>query len=187
MQCSDKNRSIIATRAYRINPTFLGGLMALWFRFYQSALDDPRVQRLPGDTFKAWVNLLCLTSKSGGVLPPIEDIAFSLRTTELEADLVIQQLLKAQLLERKGGALVPVDWHDRQFLDKTNAQRQRAFRDRKKARNALHNGNDNTLHNGPVTSQDREGEEEGDSDKSPIQGRMLVNSKSRDIGEYPWS
>ena len=157
--------------------------MALWFRFYQTALDDPRVQRLSGDAFKAWVNLLCLTSRNGGTLPPIDDIAFALRTTELEADLIVKQLIAAHLLEMTDEGLTPIDWHDRQFLDKTNAQRQRAFRGRKKERNALHNGESNALHNGPVTSQDREGDT--DTDKDPYQGRILVNSKSR--GEYPWS
>ena len=157
--------------------------MALWFRFYQTALDDPRVQRLSADAFKVWVNLLCLTSRNGGVLPPIDDIAFALRMTELEADLIIKQLLAAHLLERNGDLVMPIDWHDRQFLDKTNAQRQRAFRGRKKERNALLPPLCNALHNGPVTSQDREGDT--DTDKDPYQGRILVNSKSR--GEYPWS
>ena len=35
-----------------------------WFRFYHDAIDDPKVQRLPGDVFKFWVNLLCLASRS---------------------------------------------------------------------------------------------------------------------------
>ena len=157
--------------------------MALWFRFYQTALDDPRVQRLSGDAFKAWVNLLCLTSRNGGALPPIDDIAFALRLDINSAIQVVAQLTDQSLLERKGGALVPTDWHDRQFLDKTNAQRQRSFRDRKKGSNALRNDTGNALRNGPVTSQDREGDT--DTDKDPSQGRILVNSKSR--GEYPWS
>jgi hypothetical protein len=159
--------------------------MALWFRFYQSALEDPRIQRLSGDVFKVWVNLMCLTSKNGGVLPPIEDIAFSLRLTEQDADLAIRQLLNAHLLERKGDWLAPTDWNDRQFLDKTNAQRQRAFRDRKKAHNALHNGQRNALHNGPVTSQEGDTDTDGDSDKNLNQGRLLVNSKSR--GGTSWN
>ena len=155
--------------------------MALWFRFYQSALEDPRIQRLPGDLFKSWVNLLCLTSKNDGILPPIDDIAFSLRMTEDEADIVINKLLNAHLLERKGAWLAPTDWHDRQFLDKTNAQRQRNFRQRQKGRNALHNDDRNALHNGPVTSQDTD----TDTDNHPIQGRMLINSKSK--GDVPWN
>jgi hypothetical protein len=37
------------------------------------------VQRLPGEKFKAWVNLLCIASKHDGVLPPVADHAFLLR------------------------------------------------------------------------------------------------------------
>jgi len=34
--------------------------MSQWFRMYAEVLDDPKVQRLSGDEFKAWVNILCL-------------------------------------------------------------------------------------------------------------------------------
>ena len=44
--------------------------MARWFKYFDSALDDPRIQKLDDRTFKVWVNLLCLASRSGGVLPP---------------------------------------------------------------------------------------------------------------------
>ena len=53
-----------------------------WFRFYDEALNDPKVQRLPGDLFKTWVNLLCLASQNSerGYLPAsVDDIAWALR------------------------------------------------------------------------------------------------------------
>lgn len=56
-----------------------------WFRFYDEALDDPKVQRLPGEDFKAWVNMLALASKHGGQLPAIGDMAFALRMDERHA------------------------------------------------------------------------------------------------------
>ena len=40
-----------------------------WFRLYNDVINDPKVQRLDGETFKAWINILCLASKGGGVLP----------------------------------------------------------------------------------------------------------------------
>jgi hypothetical protein len=54
----------------------------LWFRFYDEALNDPKVQRLPGDLFKTWVNLMCLASQNPerGYLPAsMDDIAWALR------------------------------------------------------------------------------------------------------------
>ena len=50
----------------------------MWFRFYAEALNDPKVQRLDGETFKGWVNLLCLAKAHDGTLPDIPDIAFGL-------------------------------------------------------------------------------------------------------------
>ena len=58
--------------------------MSRWFRFYDGALNDAKVQRLPAPLFKAWVNLLCLASMHDGVLPPVADISFSLRIPEKE-------------------------------------------------------------------------------------------------------
>jgi hypothetical protein len=48
-------------------------MSARWFRFYDDALNDPKVQKLSGDLFKAWVNILCLASKHGGELPAVND------------------------------------------------------------------------------------------------------------------
>ena len=73
--------------------------MSRWFRFYEGALDDPKVQRLPPPVFKGWVNLLCLASRDKGRLPSLSDIAFALRVTEHEADTLIQALLTAGLID----------------------------------------------------------------------------------------
>ena len=42
--------------------------MQRWFRMYEEILDDPKVQKLPDDLFKAWVNVLALSSRNGGKL-----------------------------------------------------------------------------------------------------------------------
>ena len=46
--------------------------MTRWFRVYDDLVDDPKVQRLDPSLFKALINLWCLTSANGGVLPPID-------------------------------------------------------------------------------------------------------------------
>jgi hypothetical protein len=40
-----------------------------WLRLYSDVGSDPKVQRLPGDKFKAWINLLCVASQHDGILP----------------------------------------------------------------------------------------------------------------------
>jgi hypothetical protein len=38
-----------------------------WLRLYSDVVSDPKVQRLPGEKFKAWVNLLCVASQHDGI------------------------------------------------------------------------------------------------------------------------
>lgn len=102
-----------------------------WFRFYSEALDDPKVQRLPGDLFKAWVNLLCLANKGRirGVLPSTADMAFALRLDERQVDGIVDRLIAAELLEHNAfGDLVPHGWEGRQAASDDGAARKRAQR-----------------------------------------------------------
>lgn len=87
-----------------------------WFRFYNDALDDPKVQRLPPPLFKVWVNLLCLASKNQGQLPQIDDIAYILRITPTEATDAVADLIAVGILDKAGtGSLQIHDWgrHER--------------------------------------------------------------------------
>jgi hypothetical protein len=110
--------------------------MSRWFRMYADVLDDPKVQRLPDDLFKAWVNLLCLASRNDGVLPPVEDIAFALRMSQDVTVTVTAELVKRGLLD-EGDNLAPHNWAERQFKSDTPesaAERKRAQRAREKER-----------------------------------------------------
>lgn len=87
-----------------------------WFRFYHEALDDPKVQRLPPDLFKFWVNLLCLANRGRprGALPPVADVAFALRVSEAEAASMLAELARRELLDRAGDGYAPHGWRKRQ-------------------------------------------------------------------------
>lgn len=111
--------------------------MSRWFRYYDEALDDPKVQRLDGDTFKAWINLLCLASRNGGIFPPMEDIAFALRIDGNAARTLIERLLNATLIDSlNGGAngkrYAPHGWQERQYKSDTSTDRVKRFRQRSK-------------------------------------------------------
>ena len=113
--------------------------MSRWFRLFDTVLDDPKVQKLPPEIFKGWVNLLCLASRTGGVLPQIGDIAFALRISDDAADSLVIRLCEAKLLDSDSAELKPHKWEEFQYFDKTNAARQKRFRDSKNVSNALHN------------------------------------------------
>ena len=114
--------------------------MSRWFRFYDDALDHAKVQRLPPDLFKAWVNLLCLASREGGVLPCVDDTAFALRVTRDVTEEWLSALRERGLIDvSEDGLMSPHNWNARQFrsdADPTAAERQA----RKRARDALSRG-----------------------------------------------
>jgi hypothetical protein len=102
-----------------------------WFRFYNEALLDPKVQRLPPHLFKAWVNFLCFASRNGGVLPSVEDMAFDLRQPVAKVSRDLSDLVARALLDARDGVR-PHNWESRQFVSDHSNQRVKAHRDRYK-------------------------------------------------------
>ena len=124
--------------------------MSQWFRMYAEVLDDPKAQRLAPPLFKAWVNLLCLTAKHDGTLPPIEDIAFALRTDEKSAHTTVGKLMDAGLIDATETALQPHNWNGRQF--KSDASNERVKRHREHRATVARNA-DVTLHETPPETE----------------------------------
>ena len=110
--------------------------MSRWWRAYDEAVDDPKLQKLPGELFKAWFNLCCITSQNGGVLPPIEDVAFKLRTSVSKAKSIVDRLVELELIDETDGNFAPHNWDARQFKsdvkDPTAPERMRKYRKNKK-------------------------------------------------------
>jgi hypothetical protein len=103
-----------------------------WFRLYDELLDDPKVQRLPADLFKALVNVWCLASRSDGLIPPIEDVAFGLRTTPEKAEKTLKKLEVAGFIDRDGDNRKPHNWNGRQFKSDVSTERVQRYRQRKR-------------------------------------------------------
>lgn len=103
--------------------------MSRWFRMHDCILDDPKVQRLPGDLFKTWVNLLCVASRNDGRLPGIADLAFMLRTSEEAIADDLDSLMKFGLIDNEDG-YVPHNWNERQYKSDVSTDRVKRFRER---------------------------------------------------------
>lgn len=106
--------------------------MTPWFRLYNELLDDPKVQRLAGDDFKAWINILCLASRHDGSLPPVEDIAFALRLDPKKGAAVVARLVASGLLDKDGDRFIPHGWGARQYKSDVSTGRVKRFRERSK-------------------------------------------------------
>lgn len=104
-----------------------------WFRFYERTLDNPKMQRLPGETFKALVNLWCLASKHNGVLPTIEDCAFVLRKSEAQVRKLLSDFAdQGFMLEIDPGCFAPTDWNEWQYKSDVSTDRVKRFRKRQR-------------------------------------------------------
>lgn len=106
--------------------------MARWFRFYDDALNDPKVQCLPPDLFRVWVNLLCVASKNDGALPDAAALAFLLRLSASEAQKAIDALTGAGLLDATENGFEPHNWSERQFKSDVSTERSKQHRQRKR-------------------------------------------------------
>ncbi len=122
-----------------------------WFRFYSEVVNDPKVQRLPGDLFKFWVNLLCMANNAddrGNLPASADDIAWALR---LDPD-----ACKANLHTLQGQGLLdwqddnkcyqPHNWEERQRPSDDGAERLRNWRQKKRVEHETPTKTDVTLH-----------------------------------------
>ncbi len=111
--------------------------MSRWFRFYDEALNDKKVQRLAPHLFKTWINLLCLASKGAGKIPNDDDIAFELRISVQDAKQQVEDLILAGLIDiQPDGARAPHNWEERQFISDTSVERTRKYRERLKKKSS---------------------------------------------------
>ena len=109
-----------------------GGRLGRWFRFYDDTVSESKVIKLSDANFRAWVNILCLASKEGGVIPPLDDIAIMLRLPEKEAGKRLSALVAAGLLDEAEGGFIPHNWGTRQYQSDGSTGRVQRFRERQR-------------------------------------------------------
>ena len=108
-----------------------------WFRFHDDAMNDPKVQNLPPELFRTWVNLLCVASKNslstGGELNfNVFDLSFMLRMSRTRMAVQLQHLVDAGLLDKTENGWKPHNWSKWQFKSDSSTQRSQRCRERKR-------------------------------------------------------
>lgn len=111
-------------------PSYGNPMTGHWFRYYDGAVDDPKVQRLSPIIFRFWINILCLASRNSGILPSLSDMEFTLRINTKQLSEFIGKLLTAGLLDQDGETLSPHNWNVRQFKSDVSTERVKRFRER---------------------------------------------------------
>jgi hypothetical protein len=162
-------------------PTNRNGTQPLnrWFRFYNDALDDPKVQRLSGDAFKLWVNLLCMASKNNGVIVTC-NVAFALRVTNENAELLVTEFLDAGLLDAiDGESVTPHNWGNRQYQSDNSAERVRRHRERRARDVTLHAPLQKRPRTDSEADADLRGLPEGRNLESSTRGLTLITGLAR--------
>ncbi len=102
-----------------------------WFRMYDEVVDHPKVQRLSDPAFRAWVNLMCLASRSEGrISGDLGDLGFALRKPKARVRELLEALVQAELLDVEDEAYRPHDWKDHQFQSDSSSERVKRFRAR---------------------------------------------------------
>jgi hypothetical protein len=108
--------------------------MSRWFRVYDDILDDPKVQMLSPELFRAWVNLLAVASRNAGKLPAVEKLAFALRCSVSDMQSRLDDLIMAGLIDiLADGTREPHNWSKRQWKSDDSAERVRKHRAKKHA------------------------------------------------------
>lgn len=154
--------------------------MSRWFRLYDDVINDPKLLKLPEALRWAWVGMLCVASKNGGHLPPLDDVALMLRVPEAKAAEYITKLVKAELLDSVDGVFSPHNWDGRQFKSDTSNDRVKKHREGK--RNVTSKLECNVT--GSVTSTvtatapEAEAETEADSEQSRADAGALLDEDS---------
>ena len=106
--------------------------MSRWFRFYDDAVNDPKIIKLSDDIFRAWVNLLCVASKNDGALPATDDIAIILRVKVARAAAIITELVSCGLLYTTETGYATHNWNGRQYKSDVSTERVKRFRNGKR-------------------------------------------------------
>jgi hypothetical protein len=139
-----------------------------WFRFYDDTVNDPKVQRLPPEMFKTWVNLLCIASKHDGVLPSLADLAFTMRVSEGQLESRLEYLSKVGLFDETETGTVPHNWNGRQYKSDDSNERVKRHRQRKRNVTATANATPPDTE----TETDTETDTERDKPPNPLKGEF---------------
>lgn len=109
-----------------------GDIMNHWWRAYNEAVHDPKLQLISDSLFRVWFNLMCIASANDGKFPALKDVAFTLRLSPEKAATALAQLHGAGLLDKTETGFVPHNWNGRQYKSDVSTERVKRYRNGKR-------------------------------------------------------
>lgn len=115
-----------------------------WIKLYYEILDDPKMGRVPDHLWRRAIELFLLAGEcnNGGYLPDVDSISWRLRTTNADITDCLAELEALHIVTHEGNDWIVTNFSKRQGAQ-SNADRQRAYRERNgKSNETLHGGNE---------------------------------------------
>jgi hypothetical protein len=146
-----------------------------WLKLYHEMLDDPKVARLNDSIYRRFIECMLLAGEldEGGLLPPLEDMAWRLRLSEtaLSQDMTRLSLAGlAQLVKHEEGDADGNRWYLTKFAERQapvpadERKRQQREREKKAKYYASHSDVTKGVTNN-VTNRDTDTDTDKDTDK----------------------
>lgn len=87
-----------------------------WFRMYSDLIHKRKIQRLPAQVFKDWVNILCVANEAHprGTIKDIADVSYQLRIRPKKASDMVTRLHAYGLLDSTPDGYKVHDWDEYQ-------------------------------------------------------------------------
>lgn len=159
-----------------------------WFRLYEDVLNDPKLQKLPAETFRGLINIWCIASANNGRLPPMGNLGFLLRMSDADACQLIVDLDKAGLLDTHEDYTCPHNWDGRQFKSDHVSERVKRHRERRRGVAGDDGRNDDeTLHETPLDTDTEQKQSRAETERESNARAHTIPSdwKPKDAGTDP--
>ena len=107
-----------------------------WIKLYTEILSDPKMGRMSDKLFRRTIELFLLAGKEDGdgVLPSVDDIAWSLHSNPKDIQTTLDQLVSLKIVELKSETYVIANFAERQNSDLTRSEINRRYYENSKLR-----------------------------------------------------
>lgn len=157
------------------------GSGGLWVRLYASTIQTQKVQSLPLDVFKTWVNCLCIAKGYDGFLPAMDVVAFDLHTSKAIAQRQIDVLVSRDLIDCIDGTYRMHDWDEWQYESDSSKERMRRSRAKRSSATVTPK---NVTSDGNVTSQVTPCDSHGDALRDRDRNRDRIIHTAASFSDY---